>query len=229
MFAGLLFLSAALTVERFAVQRASAAEVHGQVVLGSLHEVSHAKPPRAACNWELENGVKEVLPTHVIAQRELAVVLVGAGEAKTGDVLEVSVSGGELMPATLVLRTGTTLRIRNDDEIGHELLAEGLDGFSAEATSPGATRSIHLTKLGNWPLRDRLAAHASAHLHVLPNLIASAKIEPNGSFALSDIAPGKYTLLVFRGAEQLFTKNIEVADKPLTVDPITVGDAKGSH
>jgi hypothetical protein len=225
----LLVLSGALTIERFAVQRASAAEVHGQVVLGSLRDVAHAKPPRAACNWELENGVKEVLPTHVIAQRELAVVLIGAGESKTGDVLEVSVSGGELLPATLVLRSGTTLRIRNDDEIGHELLAEGLDGFSPEATSPGATRSIHLTKVGNWPLRDRLAAHASAHLHVLANLVASAKLEPNGSFALSDIAPGKYTLQVFRGAQQLFTKDIEVADKTLTVDPITVGDAKGSH
>ena len=39
---------------------AHAGDVRGQLVLGSLRETPEAKPPRAACNWELENGVKEV-------------------------------------------------------------------------------------------------------------------------------------------------------------------------
>src|SRR5262249_51168442 len=129
-----------------------------------------------------------VLPSRVVAQRELAVVLVGPSGGKA-EQLEVAFSGGELLPSTIVIRSGTTLRIRNDDEIGHELLAEGLDGFSAEATSPGATRSVNLKKTGSWPLRDRLAAHASAYLHVLPDLVASAKLEANGAFTFSDVAP----------------------------------------
>jgi hypothetical protein len=228
VLAVLLALSGVQATNWLLVQRARAAEVRGQLVLGSLHEVARPKPPRPAYNWELENGVKEVLPTRVSAQRELAVVLVGAGEPKAADALEVSVLGGTLMPATLVLRSGTTLRIRNDDEIGHELFAKGLDGFSPEATSPGATRSVHLVKVGSWPLLDRLAAHASAHLHVLANLIASAKLEPNGSFAFADVAPGKYTLKVFRGSAELVAKEIEVGDRPVSVDPITFTDAKTS-
>lgn len=207
---------------------ARAGDVRGQLVLGSVREVAPPKPPRAAYNWELENGVKELQPTRVSAQRELAVVLVGGAEAKPSEPVDVSVSGGALMPSTLVLHTGTTLRIRNDDEIGHELYAPGLDGFSAEATSPGAMRSIHLTKAGNWPLLDRLAAHARAHLHVLGDLAASAKLEANGSFTFSDVPPGKYELKVLRGGSVLASKSIEVTDKPLTLDPLTLGEAKSA-
>jgi hypothetical protein len=173
----------------------------------------------------LENGVKEVLPVRVAAPRELAVVLSGAGAAKT-DQVEVAFVGGALLPSTIVLRAGTTLRIRNEDEIGHELLAQGLDGFSAEATSPGASRSVHLTRIGSWPLRDQLAIHANAYLHVLADLVASAKLESGGAFAFSDVAPGKYTLKVFRGSSEIMSKEVEVTDKPLTLDPLTFSDAK---
>jgi len=204
--------------------------VRGQLVLGSLREApSKLKPPRAAFNWEIENGVKELAPVRVGAQRELAVVLVGAGTSKTGETSEIAVAGGALLPSTIVLRTGSTLRIRNDDEIGHELFAPGLDGFSAEATSPGGSRSVHLTKVGNWPLLDRLAAHARAHLHVLANLVATAKLEANGSFSFGDVPAGKYTLKVFRGGSELASKDIEVTDKPVTLDPLTFGtDKSGS-
>ena len=204
--------------------------MRGQLVLGSLREApGKVKPPRAAYNWELDNGVKELAPVRVVAQRELAVVLVGSGGGKAGETVEVAVSGGALLPSTLVLRTGSTLRIRNDDEIGHELFVPGLDGFSAEATSPNGSRSVHLTKVGSWPLLDRLAAHARAHLHVLADLVAVAKLEPNGSFSFSDVPAGKYTLKVFRGGNELSSKDIEVSDKPLTLDPLTFAtDKSGS-
>jgi hypothetical protein len=204
---------------------AHAGDVRGQLVLGSLRETSEAKPPRAAFNWELENGVKEVTKTRVAADRELAVVLVGAGAPKATEAVEASVSGGELLPATLVLRTGTTLRIKNSDEIGHELLAKGLDGFSAEASSPGAVRAVHLTQVGHWQIIDKLAAHAQAYLHVLPDVVAIAKVEANGSFAFDDVAPGTYTLKVFRGEREISAKPVEVtSDKPLTLDPLTFAD-----
>jgi hypothetical protein len=194
-------------------------------VLGSLRAVPEAKPPRAAFNWELENGVKEVAKQRVAADRELAVVLVGPGTPKANEAVEASVSGGELLPATLVLRAGTTLRIRNSDEIGHELLAKGLEGFSAEASSPGGVRAVHLTQVGHWKITDKLAAHAQAYLHVLPDVIAIAKVESNGSFVFDDVAPGKYTLKVFRGEREISAKPVEVtSDKALTLDPLTFAD-----
>ena len=200
---------------------ALASEVRGQLVLGALKPRAAAKPPRPAFNWELENGVKEVLPERVNV-RELAVVLLAPAAVSGESRLEVSISGGALSPSTLVVRSNTTLRIRNDDEIGHELVVAGLDGFSAEATSPGATRSGHLTKAGSWPIRDRLAVHANAFLHVLPNLAAVARVEANGSYVFTDVAAGKYTLKVLYGPDELFTKEVEVNDRPVSVEPLTL-------
>jgi hypothetical protein len=203
---------------------AQAAEVRGQVLIASASASAATKPPRAAYNWELENGVKEVLPDRT-TPRELAVVLLGGAGAGAGasERIEVSISGGTLLPSTLVVRSNSTVRIKNEDEIGHELFAPGLDGFSPEATSPGATRSVHLTKAGSWPLQDRLAVHARAHLHVLANLAAVARLEANGGYVFNEVAAGKYTLKVFRGPDELVSKEIEVSDKTLTVDPLALG------
>lgn len=211
------------TVPIAPIATAVAGEVRGQLILGSLPKAGPSnadKPPRAAFNWELENGVKEVLPERT-KPRELAVVLLGAA-TMASDRVEVSITGGALLPGTLVVRTNSTVRIRNDDEIGHELYAAGLDGFSPEATSPGAVRSVHLTKPGSWPLQDRLAVHSRAQLHVLPNLAAVAKLEANGNYAFSDVASGKYTLKVLRGPDELVSKEIELTDKQLTVDPLAL-------
>jgi hypothetical protein len=220
--AGLLGLLCVSTV-LVRPDEAEAADVRGQLLLASAPPpIAASKPPRAAYNWELENGVKEVLPDRT-TPRELAVVLVGGASAAATDRIEVSISGGALMPSTLVVRSNSTVRIKNDDEIGHELFAPGLDGFSPEATSPGATRSVHLTKAGSWPLQDRLAVHARAYLHVLANLAASARLDATGSYAFNDVAPGKYTLKVFRGPDELVSKEIEVTEKTLTVDPLALG------
>lgn len=220
--AGLLGLLCVSTV-LVRPDEAKAAEVRGQVLLASAPPPTAAiKHPRAAYNWELENGVKEVRPDRT-TPRELAVVLLGGAPASAVDRIEVSISGGALLPSTLVVRSNSTVRIKNEDEIGHELFAPGLDGFSPEATSPGATRSVHLTKVGSWPLQDRLAVHARAHLHVLANLVSAAQLDASGSYVFNDVAAGKYTLKVFRGPDELVSKEIEVTDKTLTVDPLALG------
>ena len=50
---------------------------------------------------------------------------------------------------------------------------------------------------------------------------------PNGAFAFADVAPGKYTLKVLHGENEVAQKEIEVGDKALTVDPLTL-QAKAS-
>jgi plastocyanin len=202
--------------------RVGAAEVQGQLLLAPYKPVVEAAPPRPAFQWEVENGVKEVLPDRVDAKREIAVVLLGEGAPVGDGRVEVPISGGSLLPSTIVVRTGTTLRIRNDDEIAHEVEAVGLAGFSSEAISPRGVRSVSLATAGGWPMRDKLVTHAHGYLHVLPNLVASARVETGGKFVFPDVPAGKYTLKVFHGATELSSSEVTVESKALSVNPITL-------
>jgi hypothetical protein len=199
-----------------------AAQISGKLMLGAYKP--EAKPSaRPSYNWELENGFKEVRADRVDPRRELAVVLLGEGEPSAGlDRVEVTFAGGGLVPSTIAVRAGATVLIRNDDEIAHELLAQGLDVFSAEAISPRGRRSVNLKSAGSWPLRDKIVPHVSGHLYVLPNLVAVAAADAEGQFAFKGLAAGKYVLKVLHGEHELSSQELEVGAQELTLDPITL-------
>jgi hypothetical protein len=205
----------------------AAAQMSGKLVLGA-YKPAVTPSKRPSCYWELENGFKEVRADRVDARRELAVVLIGEGEPKHLDRLEVRFAGGSLMPSTIAVRTGATVLIHNDDEIAHELFAQGLAGFSAEATSPRGQRSINLKTSGAWPLLDRLVTHARGHLYVLPDLMAVATVDADGQYSFKDVQPGKYVLKVFHGDKELASQPIELGSRALSVDPITLTVSPGS-
>jgi hypothetical protein len=211
-----------LFVTALGLSASVAAQISGKLVLGAYKP--EAKPSaRPSYNWELENGFKEVRPDRVDPRRELAVVVLGEGEPLAGlDRVEVTFAGGGLAPSTIAVRAGATVLIRNDDEIAHELYAQGLDGFSAEAISPRGRRSVNLKGPGSWPLGDRIVPHVSGHLHVLPNLVAVATADAEGQFAVKGLPAGKYVLKVLHGEHELSSQEIEVGTQDLTLDPITL-------
>ncbi len=200
----------------------AAAQVSGKLVLGAYKPAPPPASKRPAYNWELENGFKEVRPDRLDARRELAVVLLGEGEAKGLDRVEVTFSGGGLMPSTIVCRSGATLLVRNDDEVAHELFAKGLADFTAEAISPRGRRSVSLKSAGAWALADKLFPHVKGELLVLPDLQAVASVDAEGQFSFKDVPPGKYVLKVFHGDKELAAQQIELTSRPLSVDPIAL-------
>lgn len=205
-----------------AVAGSAGAQIAGKLILGA-YKPEQPKPARPSYYWELENGFKEVRPDRVDARREIAVVLLSDGAPQAGlERVEIALSGGGLLPSTLVLRTGSTLLISNNDEFAHELYAQGLDTFTAEATSPRGRRSVNVASAGSWPLRDKVVPHVAGHLHVLPNLAAVAAPDAEGQFSFKQVAPGKYTLKVFHGERELASQEIELTGKELTLDPITL-------
>lgn len=207
----------------------AAAQVSGKLLAGALkpQPTPLAADSGPSCNWELENGIKEVQPDRLEMRRELAVVLVSDSvQPKPGQDparVEVAFSGGALLPSTIAVRVGTTLLIRNDDEIGHELYAPELQGLSAEPTTARGRRSIALKTPGSWPLRDRLLPHLHGHLHVLPDLVAIGTLDAGGQYSFGDVAPGMYTLKVFQGEREVLSRPFELGSHPLVLDPMTLG------
>jgi hypothetical protein len=220
-------LSLFLWISAGVLSASAVAQVSGKLVLGAYKPAAPVSK-RPACNWELENGLKEVRPDRVDARRELAVVLLGDGQPKGLDRREVALTGGGLLPSTIVVRTGTTLLVRNDDEIAHELFAKGAQGFAAEATAPRGRRSLSLTTAGAWPLQDQLVTHVTGHLYVFSDLIAVATIDAEGQFSFKDVEPGKYTLKVFHGDKELESQPVELGARPLSINPITLMATSGS-
>lgn len=202
------------------VNQASAAEVRGRLLLGP-YQPPVEQAPRAGFHWELDNGFKETLQDRVPADREIAVVLTSEDGDKTTAERKVVLSGGSLLPSTLVVNQGTTVSIQNQDEVAHEVYAVGLEGFGAEAISPGGHRAINLTKVGDWPLRDQLVPHARGHLHVRNDVVAIGVVSDNGAFVFEDAPVGSFTLRVFHNGAQIATQPVEVTAKPVTLDPIT--------
>jgi hypothetical protein len=200
---------------------ALASEVTGKLLLAT-YRPAPKEPAPGAFQWEIENGVKEVTPDRIDAKRELAVVLVGEGQPAFPERLEVAFSGGGLLPSTIVARPGATVLFVNEDEIAHELYGVGNADIKAEATSPRGRRSIVMKDAGVIELRDQLLPHLHGVIHVIPNAIAVAAPNGSGEFTFPEIQPGKYTLKVLRGQEELASKEIEVGPKALTVDPIAL-------
>jgi hypothetical protein len=208
----------------------TAAVVKGRLVARGYKAPPDPDPPRPRYYWELENGFKEATPDRISPDRELAVVLLSDGAAKEESNVEVAFSGGSLMPSTIVVRPNTTLQIRNQDEIGHELYATDLPVFSAEAISPRGVRTVRLTATGKWPLRDRLVAHVRGYLYVIADLAAVAKVSTDGEFVFSQIAPGKYRLKVFYGPHELVERAVQIdAQEQVALDPVPLaGPAKAN-
>lgn len=173
--------------------------------------------------WEEWNGVVEPRPRRFDASRELAVVLTGAGEMLP-DQPGFSFSQGALRPSTIVERVGATLRIQNTDPVRHQLFAEGV--LNPTPTSPGGARTETLSAAGSWPLGDQLYAHVRGHLHVVPDLVARATVQPDGTFVFRAVPAGSYVLKVFHGERELHSAPITVPEeRELVVDPIAIGAA----
>ncbi|MCG8557659.1 MAG: hypothetical protein MJD61_20585 [Proteobacteria bacterium] len=198
---------------------ALATDVEGKLVLGSYRVLERGPE----VYWELQNAVRATKRERIDAARELTVVLLGKRPMPGNKTRPVVLRGGSLLPSTIAVQVGTTLRIRNEDEIAHELHAVGLTGFSAEATSPRHERTVRLSQTGDWPLRDRLVVHVSGHLHVLSNLVATAQPDADGRYRFSGVSPGRYQLKVFHGPNEIANKRVVVGSKgELSVPPIVL-------
>lgn len=208
---------------------ASAVDVRGTLRVPSEYGRTPPESEREGARsnyWDEWNGFLDPRPHGFDADRHLAVVLTGEGpmaEEQPG----FAIANGSLSPSTMVARAGATLQIRNTDPVVHQLYAEGHSELTPTPTSPGLTRQLVVADAGDWPVADRIYAHVTGHLHVLPDLVARAEVGSDGAYRFRNVPPGTYTLKVFHGPRLLHTQEgVEVSEgRELTLEPIAIGAA----
>jgi hypothetical protein len=211
LFGGLVGLALATT--------AGAASLAGSVSIPPDYVPPSPEGGPAPSSWEEWNGFLEPRPRRLDPQRDLAIVLVGEGEAPPN---HFAFSGGALLPSVLVASPGADVRVQNTDACAHELYSDDIEGLSALSTAPGNARSFAAPGPGHYHLRDRLYGHVDGHLHVIANLVARAEPDGAGRFTFEDVAPGEYTVKVFHGEREVASTAVEIGSSAVTIDPITL-------
>lgn len=209
-----------------------ASSVAASTVVGRLAVPRDLAPaPREDAHyWEEPNGLIGTRELSVDVKRALAVVLTGRLQSGERPDSRFAFRGGSLMPSTMVVQTGTELRLENTDACSHELYAEDIEGFGPLATASGNTRTLALPgSTGVHVVRDRLYSHVNGHIHVINDLVSRARLDPAGRFQFTDVPPGTYTLKVFYREKEIGSEQVEVPEGQLTIeDPVALNLTEGT-
>jgi hypothetical protein len=116
---------------------------------------------------------------------------------------------------------GTTVEIKNISQTTHPLFAvDKADALGdTSPVGPGGVRSVKVSEVGKSLLiRSKDSPHLEARLVALPSKYFS-RLKKDGSFAIEDVPPGKWTAKVWcKDGFLPVMKNVDVAGRNARVD-----------
>lgn len=207
----------ALTVFASGYPAAMAGKVTGKVVVSSkLHEQVAAKKKEAAKNtyyWNIENGVLPVRSQKINPAKDIAVVVFNAdaNDTEPFKMVSIKVHAGALERNVVATRPGSTIRFRNVDPMDHELYCPDMTNFEPERQSKGSYRPIRFENEGIFEVRCKLVPHFIGYV-VVKKGVRVIPVNRDGTFSLSDLKAGKYTLKVFLDGEWIHKQSFKVTD-----------------
>lgn len=217
---GAALVSAALALALVAT--AGATPIRGSVEVPRDYTPPADEDGPALYYWEEWNGVLDPKPQRIEVPRRVAVVLVGESEGARPESF-VKLQGGAFDPSTMVMQAGSTLRIQNTDPMAHHLYSETVDAFAPNQLASGAARSVTLPgEAGHHVIRDEVYPHIEGHLHVVADLAARAEVDARGNYVFEDVEPGTYTLEAYFDDRKVHSQEIEVPQRELTIDPVSL-------
>jgi hypothetical protein len=216
-----------LLVSTSMVSTASAADVSGSLTIPTKLLVAPSTGcADRACYWNEQNGVYPSRPYRLSPARHITVVLTSQRQ-QTTESQTVLLHGGGFLPSTVVVANGATLNISNADGFHRAPIVTGLQGFNTTTLRSGDSVTAKLLATGHWVLGDKLIPHARGNLHVISNLAAVGEVNDSGTFRITDVEPGAYTLVVYYQQHILASQQIFVPSKgQLKVDPIALSEPK---
>jgi hypothetical protein len=161
--------------------------------------------------------------------RDLCIAATTSGSAGPQEPIRMTVTGGRVVPTTIVVTPGTPLAFTNFDPFKHRLYVVGNVSFKAEDLGPKQVRSWSASGAGRYEVRDELFPSVRTFVIVDSQVVQVAYPGRDGAFGLS-LPPGEYVLKAFFGGRQA-GKSLPVNVKEKATvelkDPFNVGAAAG--
>lgn len=202
---------------------AAAHDVRGTLTgADALSPSPRATPPRwRGSFWEVPNGAIAITTPRANVERDVAVVLTGAGVAESRQPVTVPVEGGRCRPGTVLLAPGTTLTLDNQDLLAHEFYAvrAGQEErvVAAELTASRTRRQVSLPAAGTYELRDVRQPTFRCWLVVGAGQGRVLQPDRSGAFAATGLADGPYTVKAYFEGVERATAEVTVAGREESV------------
>ena len=125
------------------------------------------------------------------------VYLEGAGPAARPMSVDVAISDKEFVPRVVVVPQGSTVRFPNHDPFNHNVFSAGeRNRFDLGLYGRGEAKGYALTSTGLVQVFCNIHPRMVAFVQVMATHYFTQPAA-DGSFALEDVAPGRYTLHVW--------------------------------
>jgi len=162
----------------------------------------------------------ETVAGHKPADPRLAVVWLegvpaAKTEARTGVIRQ---DGLEFRPRAVAVTVGSKVDFPNDDDLFHNVFSYAKNNRIELGSYPkGESKSVVFERKGIVELRCEVHKHMRAYVHVFDHpyfAVAAA----DGSYAIPNVPPGKYTLVVWKEFFDPVRQDVEVKSDGAKVD-----------
>jgi plastocyanin len=128
-------------------------------------------------------------------------------------------------PRVLPVVQGQVVHFMNQDRIEHNVFSRGGEGFDLGRYPKSEFRPVTFDKPGVFKVYCNIHKAMILDVVVLENRYF-AVTDDEGVFAIEGVPPGSYKLNVWHVYGGSHTRDVEVANEPLAIQPITVTSTK---
>jgi plastocyanin len=116
--------------------------------------------------------------------------------ASPADTVSIGQLDKQFVPGGLAIRTGTVVRFPNDDPFYHNVFSYSGPRFDLGRYAPGTSREVRLDEAGLVEIYCEIHQFMRAVVVVTDHGFG-AVAAPDGTFRLTDVPPGSYTLKAY--------------------------------
>ena len=160
--------------------------------------------------------------------RDVCIAAMRAEDQGPLDALRMTVTGGRVMPTTIVVTPNTPLVFKNFDPFKHRIYVVGQKTMGAEDLEANRERKWAAPQPGRYEVRDELFPSVRTYILVDKQVAAISYPGRDGAFGFS-LPQGEYVLKAFFGGKQV-GKPMPLAakDKSTTEmkDPLNLAEDK---